>query len=190
MQSTSTITIIFPEQLFEELSFSKHHPIYLLEDSLVYGDHQYPLNLHFSKRVFHRATMKAYAEHLTSQGYDVTYVEWHAGLAFTDLLPVENLTEITCYDFSDFIREKRLHTFCQENNITLNKITTPYFLNASDENATIINDKKPRMQSFYIHQRKKFDILVDEDDVPTGGKWSFDEENRKKIPLEEITNIP
>ncbi len=30
--------------------------------------------------------------------------------------------------------------------------------------------------------RKSLNILVDEDQKPIGGKWSFDEENRKKIP--------
>ena len=30
--------------------------------------------------------------------------------------------------------------------------------------------------------RRKLSILLDEDGKPTGGRWSFDEENRKKIP--------
>ena len=29
---------------------------------------------------------------------------------------------------------------------------------------------------------KKFKILIDDSNEPIGGKWSFDEENRKKIP--------
>jgi deoxyribodipyrimidine photolyase-related protein len=44
--------------------------------------------------------------------------------------------------------------------------------------------KKPFMANFYKLQRKKNNFLVDENDNPTGGKWSFDEENRKKIPKE------
>lgn len=37
------------------------------------------------------------------------------------------------------------------------------------------------MTSFYIHQRKKLELLV-EDGKPIGGKWSFDPQNRKKLP--------
>jgi len=37
------------------------------------------------------------------------------------------------------------------------------------------------MTYFYIAQRKRLKILV-EGDKPIGGKWSFDPENRKKIP--------
>ncbi|MCK7525516.1 MAG: cryptochrome/photolyase family protein [Ignavibacteriales bacterium] len=37
------------------------------------------------------------------------------------------------------------------------------------------------MASFYIEQRRRLNILV-EDGKPVGGKWSFDDENRKKLP--------
>ena len=30
--------------------------------------------------------------------------------------------------------------------------------------------------------RIKFNILMDKDGVPEGGKWSFDDENRKRMP--------
>jgi deoxyribodipyrimidine photolyase-related protein len=37
------------------------------------------------------------------------------------------------------------------------------------------------MAQFYKNQRKKFDILMD-NGSPAGGKWSFDDENRKALP--------
>ena len=36
--------------------------------------------------------------------------------------------------------------------------------------------------------RKKLDLLIDENDMPIGGKWSYDEDNRKKIT--KNINIP
>ena len=45
------------------------------------------------------------------------------------------------------------------------------------------------MADFYKHQRRKLNILL-EGDKPVGGKWSFDTENRKKIPKSERKNIP
>ena len=44
------------------------------------------------------------------------------------------------------------------------------------------NNKVYRLSSFYQYGRKKFNILMDENSKPVGGKWSFDAENRKKIP--------
>lgn len=38
---------------------------------------------------------------------------------------------------------------------------------------------------YYIHQRKKRKILVDESLQPVGGKWSFDADNRKKYPAKK-----
>ena len=37
-----------------------------------------------------------------------------------------------------------------------------------------------KMTNFYINQRKKLNILMD-NGKPAGGKWTFDSENRKKI---------
>ena len=41
--------------------------------------------------------------------------------------------------------------------------------------------KRPFMKTFYEKQRKKHEILTVAN-KPVGGKWSYDEENRKKIP--------
>ena len=38
------------------------------------------------------------------------------------------------------------------------------------------------MANFYKKQRKRYNILLDSNDQPTGGKWSFDDQNRKKLP--------
>ena len=43
-------------------------------------------------------------------------------------------------------------------------------------------NKSLRMVSFYQMMRKDLKILVDEKDKPIGGKWSFDLDNRKKLP--------
>ena len=38
------------------------------------------------------------------------------------------------------------------------------------------------MAAFYQAQRKRMQILMDVDGSPIGGQWSFDEDNRKKLP--------
>ena len=43
-----------------------------------------------------------------------------------------------------------------------------------------------RMSSFYKKKKKKFNILLDTNKKPLGGKWSFDEENREKIPASSV----
>ncbi len=43
------------------------------------------------------------------------------------------------------------------------------------------NGKKLLMNEFYIQQRIRLNILV-EKQKPVGGRWSFDQDNRKKLP--------
>ena len=46
--------------------------------------------------------------------------------------------------------------------------------------------KKYHQTTFYKDQRKKYSILINADGKPTGGKWTFDIENRKKYPLKKV----
>ena len=43
---------------------------------------------------------------------------------------------------------------------------------------------------FYKMQRRRLNILMNKNGTPKGGKWSFDSENRQKIPIDiKIPNI-
>ena len=49
-------------------------------------------------------------------------------------------------------------------------------------------DKKKLFQtSFYKSQRIKFNILIDENQKPDGGKWTYDDQNREKYPKNKTT---
>lgn len=54
------------------------------------------------------------------------------------------------------------------------------FLSTHDDFAAWAKDKKQlRMEFFYREMRKKYSILMEADDKPTGGEWNYDKENRK-----------
>ena len=57
-----------------------------------------------------------------------------------------------------------------------------FFLSQEDLKEYGDNNKNLRMVSFYQMMRKKLNLLIDENEKPTGGKWSFDELNRKRLP--------
>lgn len=46
----------------------------------------------------------------------------------------------------------------------------------------VSRDSRLLMVNFYKEQRRRMRVMVDDDGNPTGDKWSFDEENRKKLP--------
>ena len=57
-----------------------------------------------------------------------------------------------------------------------------FFLSQEDLKEYGDNNKNLRMVSFYQMMRKKLNLLVDQNEKPIGGKWSFDELNRKRLP--------
>ena len=68
--------IIFPHQLFEEHPALLQDPevVVLIEDSLFFGDSQYPAQFHKQKLWFHRASMTRYASMLREREVAVEYV--------------------------------------------------------------------------------------------------------------------
>lgn len=42
--------------------------------------------------------------------------------------------------------------------------------------------KRVVMENFYREMRRHFDVLMEADGTPSGGRWNFDEENRKPLP--------
>ena len=45
-----------------------------------------------------------------------------------------------------------------------------------------VGRKELRMESFYQMMRKKYQILIDNNGKPKGGKWNYDIKNRKSLP--------
>jgi len=187
--------LIFPHQLFEQHPALENKPtrILLIEDSLFFGDANTPLNFHRIKLAFHIATMNAYEKHLRDKGYNVERITASVDsqiLSIFKKLKADSITEVRVADVHDFLLEKRLKLAAKKNKINLDITTTPYFINSTDEN-TAYRTKRKRwfMADYYKFQRTRLEILMDGDE-PVGGKWSFDESNRKKIPKTQRGSIP
>ena len=182
-------TLIFPHQLFQQHpALDKGRQVFLIEDPLFFGDVRYPLNFHKKKLIFHRASMKAYEDYLTEQGYDVIYLQYSSfreDRRSNYLFVFFNKMRITTFhyaDVTDFLLEKRIQNMAKDLSKRLVKYPTPMFLTDEEFLNNYFSKKKSYlMASFYIEQRKQLNILV-EDGKPIGGKWGFDDENRKKIP--------
>jgi deoxyribodipyrimidine photolyase-related protein len=188
-----SINLIFPHQLFQESPiFETTAPIYIIEEYLFFK--QYPF--HKQKIAFHRASMKSYADFLRNKKkLEVNYIE-----AINDLSDIRKLIvklskqevkHINYIDPTDNWLQKRIQKTSEEHGISTTEYTSPLFLNTKDELANFFRkDKKKYHQStFYTEQRKKRKILVDSENNPLGGKWSFDAENRKKYPAKKNTTI-
>jgi deoxyribodipyrimidine photolyase-related protein len=75
-----------------------------------------------------------------------------------------------------------MRIFSEINNLKITFYKSPMFLESREEFKKYANEKNSFSHAnFYKSIRKKLNILIDKNQMPIGGKWSFDEENRKKI---------
>ena len=183
----NSINIIFPNQLFEESNlFLNNKKTYLIEEHLFFKQ----FNFHKQKLVFHRSSMKNYENYLLSKGIDIAYIETkNQDSDIRIFLDKINVTEINIYHPEDNWLEKRIKKSCKKNNIKINIEENPLFLTAHDDLLPFFNPEKKKLfqTSFYKSQRKKMKILIDNDQNPVGGKWTYDDMNRHKFPKNKKT---
>ncbi|MEL7026829.1 MAG: cryptochrome/photolyase family protein [Pseudomonadota bacterium] len=195
----TTALFVLPNQLFDahpglELSPDK---VVLFEDPLFFGDAQYPAQFHKQKLWLHRATMARYAERLVARGLAVSTIPYEQGAhlvvrTFAGLAS-EGVDQVVMAEPVDFMAEKRVVNAAHSFGIALEFLATPGFLNTRADNLDwSAGRKRWFMAEYYKSQRRRLDVLMDGNE-PRGGQWSFDEDNRKKVPkalLNEIPDLP
>ena len=183
----SCINIIFPNQLFEKsFSISNGCKTYLIEEYLFFKQY----NFHKQKIFFHRSSMKSYEDFLIKKGVEVIYVDsYNENSDVRNFLINTEISKINIYHPEDNWLEKRIKETCQINKIEIKIYENPLFLTSRDSLFPFFNPEKKKLfqTSFYKNQRKKFNILINEYDKPTGGKWTYDDMNRKKFPKNKKT---
>ncbi len=179
----ATAQIVFPHQLFvEHLEADVDTVMVLVEPDLFFR--QLPFHAH--KLVLHRSTMRTFEDRLRAAGFATVYVATSAEAAtdaqLQDVLRSHAIAEVTVFDVVDHWLDRDLRATCRAAGAALTVAETPAFLTTSAEIAASFDGvKQPRMQHFYERQRRRMDLLMD-GRSPVGGRWSFDTENRKKLP--------
>jgi deoxyribodipyrimidine photolyase-related protein len=156
--------LLFPHQLFEDVEKLRGYRVYLLEVPLFFTQYTF----HVQKLIFHRASMQYYADYLKENEIEVIYVDVEA---YENTL--QNMREATCYDVADY----DLYKYLKKRLNALTLLPSPNFYGSEDDTRF--------MHHFYMNQRKRLDILVSEG-KPEGGEWSYDSENRRRLPKESL----
>ncbi len=173
-----TAVLIFPNQLFE------HHPalthksmVFLIEHPRFFTE----FHFHKQKLILHRASMKGYQKFLEEKGHRVFYLEFSDKSEFELLLKKNEVSLLECTTLDDHRLEQGLNKMCEIHDIRLRIHESPGFLADRQWLAHILPDQDHYlMNSFYIAQRKRLNILM-HGPKPVGGRWSFDAENRQKL---------
>ena len=183
------VQLVFPHQLFAQSELGPDGgAIYLIESDLFFLQYQF----HQQKILFHRASMKYYAAQLAQNGCDCHYIEAKEPCSkvskLVQALKSKGVEKIKLYDPCDYLLNQQLTKATKDVGIELTYLPSPNFLNNQPESIELLGNKKTYFQtSFYTEQRKQRKILIEKDGSPVGGQWSFDVENRKKIPKNTIS---
>ena len=166
----ATLLLIEPYDLFTSCKFHKKRLLFFLESLRTYRDYQ------------------------QQQGYELLYEEITSRnqpkLQETVTKMMQRLVASHLESFA--IEERSLHkeifSLCQQKKWSYSVYQNPLFLSSKqDYEANFAKKKVLRLRPFYEKMRQQHNLLMD-GDKPKGGKWSFDQENRK--PLGKQVVVP
>ncbi|MRJ75867.1 cryptochrome/photolyase family protein [Aeromicrobium sp. SMF47] len=194
MSRAPSVRLVSPHQLFVEHLEAPAGTIFVLvEDDLFFRQYRF----HVQKLVLHRASMRRFATKLREASFDVEVIETdahHTSVArLAALLRQLEPATVTMFDVVDDWLSRDVATAVREAGLdpaSLHVLESPNFLTTRDQLTDWFGDHPARMQHFYAWQRRRLDVLVD-DDRPVGGQWSYDTENRKKLPRRHpVPDVP
>ncbi len=182
-----TLLIVLGNQLFplQHLPAASDIAVFMAEDLglCTYEKH------HQQKIVLFLAAMRSYADELRDAGYTVHYheLEQNDSSSYEDklaqTLDAVGSCAIQHFEVEDKAMEQRLFDFAADNRLERTEIGSPMFCCSRSEFKSYAKRySRLQMADFYKLQRQRLNILVDDDGQPTGGRWSFDADNRKKLP--------
>ncbi|MDP1609404.1 MAG: cryptochrome/photolyase family protein [Chlamydiales bacterium] len=175
-------TLVLPNQLFKSHpAIKKGRPVWIAEEFLFFKIQPF----HRQRLILLRLAMKEYEAFLKKQGHEVHYIESTELDKRGDLfkfLAKMNIKNLYLAEEPDSWFNMDLQKSAKKYGWKLHIDPSPMFLCTTEELSLFFKEKSHySMASFYAYQRKKLDILM-KDGKPEGGKFSFDIENRKKIP--------
>jgi len=184
----SKLFVVLGNQLFHPDYFKKYedHLFFLAEDYQLctYEKH------HQQKLLFFLSSMRSFADEMKKAKFNLIYSSCESNdfkISFIKklekIIKEKKIKEISIFEIEDKPFEKELLKFFNFLKIKTNILISPMFLSSRENFKQYLSkSKKPFMANFYKEQRIKLGVLLNKDKTPKGGKWSYDNDNRKKLP--------
>lgn len=185
--------ILFPNQLFELGLLPKEvQHVYLIEHPNFFAHPNPEIRYHKQKLILHRASMQTYKDMLQKHGLQVDYIDFSLNSStLADTLTKQGIKECLVFDPVDELIGTEI-TNANNSGCQINILPNPGFLlTQADMELFCHTHKNAGLQKFYLWQRKRLNLLVTPEGKPFGGKWTFDQQNRKRLPESvEVPKLP
>jgi len=170
----------------------RRDPVFMAEDMglCTYVRH------HKQKITLCLAAMRAHADELGGRGVEVHYqslspqngpqLQATYETKLDGFLRDHAVSELVVHEVEDKFFEQRLGALAERLGLRLTVLGSPMFLTTREQFADYLEQAggKPFMADFYKHQRQRLDLLLEGGGQPRGGRWSYDDQNRKKLPID------
>ena len=190
--------LLLGNQLFSPkyLNDFKDHTFFMAED---YGLCTYEKH-HKLKILLFLSSMRSFRDELKSKNFNIIYKDINKDFKLsyekkiTKTIKEKKIKEISFFEIEDKFFEKKILYLAKKNSLKINQIKSPMFLIDRNEFKDYLSkNKRPFMANFYKIVRTKTNLLMNKNGTPRGNKWSFDEDNRKKLPssikIPEISKV-
>ena len=193
------LTLILGNQLFRQwlqdgspLQLGATDTVVMVEDLGVASAYRY-----HQLRLLHTfVAMRSFRDQLQERGLRVNYHALPAseGVTFWQRLALElaleanqdktaKQRELRIAEVADPGFQRQLERFCADQGVRLTVLPAPDFLESAAESSRwFAGKRRPFMKTFYERQRQRLGVLLEADGSPIGGRWSFDTENRRRLP--------
>ena len=180
------LIVILGDQLWPDLSdLPPNTPVLMREDWLLCTQPK----IHKQKIAFFLSAMRHYRDWLTEQDRTVYYQPLEPkdsrsyAQALTDFCQEHTVNQVHHRPILDQPFAQDLQSTLKEADIATQETKSQHFITRRQDWKTYRQEtKRLMMADFYIRQRKQHQILLEPDDSPVGGQWSFDTDNRKPFP--------
>lgn len=185
-----SIFLILGNQLFSNKHITKYKKstFFMCEDLGLCSYEKH----HKLKIILYLSSMRSYADFLIKKKYKLKYIDLNNQFEIPYELKLEEFIiknkfeELISFEIEDKFFEKKINNLVNKVNIKWKIIDSPMFITSRLEFKDFLKkNKKPLMANFYKINRKKRNILM-LDNKPRGGRWSFDKENRRRLPKDIV----
>ncbi len=181
--TNKSAAIVYPHQLWEKNpAVSASEVVVLVEDPLFFTQYRF----HVQKLVLHRASMNEFAKHCERLGKQVHRIESQSIVHSADIgtfLKSKKIKQVLIVEPTDNWLRKHVTAGCLAAKVDVEWLEDLSFLTPTEVMQQWAEQRKHyRFTDFYMQQRNRLKLLLDERGKPIGGKWTFDTDNRKRLP--------
>ncbi len=181
------LMLILADQLYSEIPFENNGEVdFVMLESFELCNR---LPYHKYKLTFILTCLRQYKNHLKNNysNSKIHYFDLDQKQEFPEVLKkLSSDYDTVChFEIDDKPFASKIDSILQGLDLKIETLPSPKFLLSNSDQKDYYQNHKPKrtlMNDFYIYQRKRLNILVTKDNLPVAGQWSFDEQNRKKLP--------